>query len=273
MSSSLTKLFKKYMRVEDETKAHAVLSASGSERWLGCPAAPSLSEGKPQVVHPSAQIGVNAHTLLQFILENPKNWQALLADEASIKFRRHIDFVSHQLRNVMIAVNFVYAEMARMEKATGIKPELYIEKKVILKGVGFGRADVILYQPFGLLHVVDYKNGKFGVSPEDNSQGLYYGVAAADEFGWDFSRAAITIIQPNGKGAAIQTWKTTPERLEKAKLMFTRGAARTRSEKPAVIPNHKYCWFCPARVSCPAHVKQRHVKIMSKFDRSANHGD
>ena len=257
------------MKEEDEKTAHAVLSASGSERWLGCPASISLSKGLPNIQHESGQAGTNAHTLFQFILENA-NWENLLSHKSSIEFRRRIDFVSHQLRAVMVGVKYVHAERRKMYKANGQWPQMFTEKKVILKGVGFGRSDVILYQPFGLLHVMDFKNGVYPVSPVDNTQGLYYGCAIADEMGWDFSRAAITIIQPNvSSGEKIKTWYTTPKRLEQAKLMFERGAKLTRLKKPAVVLNHKYCWFCPARMNgCPAHAKQRVSKIAARFERN-----
>ncbi len=266
-SADIKRLLRKYMKAASE-KDHAKLSASGSERWLGCPASISLSEGRKKIAHESAAIGTNAHTLLQFILENLKHWQMILAHPASIEFRRHINYDSHQLLSVMVAVKFVRDEMKRIEKKTGHRPTLYVEKKVHLDGVGFGTSDIILHQPYGLLHVMDFKNGKSKVKAQENTQGLYYGVGAADEIGWDFNEVHISIIQPNAKGWAVNTWKTTPERLEKAKLMLQRGAAATRKPNPAVVPNYKYCYFCPARESvCPAHKKQRQEKIMTRFQR------
>lgn len=257
-------IFARYMKTEDSKTAHAVLSASGSARWLGCPASIQLSKGKPQIEHESAGIGTNAHTLLQFILEN-SNWKHLLFSEASHKFRTHINFSTEQLEAVLVAVRYIVNEQAMMSKRN--QAQLLVEQKLKLDGVGFGTSDVILYQPFGLLHIMDYKNGKYAVDPKDNTQGLYYAVAAADKFGWDFKDVWITIIQPNIPGKAIKTWKTTPERLEKAKLMFERGAALTRKKNPAVVPNHKYCWFCPARPSCPAQMKERESKIIGRFER------
>jgi uncharacterized protein DUF2800 len=268
-STNLKALFAKYMKVEDEKTAHAVLSASGSERWLGCPASISLSKGKPQVVHDSAQVGTNAHTLLQFILENA-NWSGLLMSKEGQSFKEYIGYCPAQLKSVMVAVKFVHAERRKMYRVSSSWPQMYVEQKLKLDGVGFGTTDVMLYQPFGLLHIIDYKNGVYPVSPNDNTQGLYYGVAAADMVGWDFNKVKITIIQPNvPRGETIKTWTTTPKRLEQAKLMFERGALLTRKKNPAIVPNHKYCWFCSARPTCPAHVKVREQKIMSRFERTA----
>jgi hypothetical protein len=270
MSTEMTAkaIFARYIKLAREEKEHSTLSASGSERWLGCPASVRLSKGRPSVEHASAQVGTNAHTLLQFCLEQG-NWYALLKSPAAAAFKKSIGYTTKQLSDVTVAVDYIFGEYASMAHKTGREPELHIEKSVSIEGVGKGTSDVILYQPFGLLHVIDYKNGKYKVSPKDNTQGLYYGVGAADEFGWDFKEIWITIIQPNGSGEPIKTWKTTPDRLERAKLMFQRGAAATKKKDAPAIPNHKHCWFCPARQQgCPAQQKERDAKILSRFQRT-----
>lgn len=261
-------LFSRYMKVKDPKKAHAVLSASGSERWLGCPASVQLSIGQPNVDNEHGIAGTNAHTLLQFILEND-NWRKLLKLPEAKAFKEFIDYSEDQHTAVMLAYDYVLIQKTKIWMATGVVPEMYIEQKVKLDGVGFGTSDVMLYQPFGLLHIMDYKNGKYKVEPENNTQGLYYGVAAADLFGWDYREIWITIIQPNAphKDGPIRTWKTTPERIEKAKLMFTRGAKRTKEANPAIVPNHKYCWFCPARPVCPAQMEVKSKKLIERFTR------
>lgn len=265
--SQIKRLLAKYIK-EAKEKDHAKLSASGSERWLGCPASISLSKGREQIAHESAGKGTNAHTLLEFILKNPKTFEPILNHPASKEFRAHIDYSPEQFSSVMVAATYVWTEVKRMTKAAGgHKPHVWIERKLHLEGVGFGTTDVMLWQPFGELHVIDYKNGKYKVSPVDNTQGLYYGVAAADMVGWDFSTAKVTIVQPNASGDPINTWKTTPERFEKAKIMFQRGAERTRAKNPAIVPNNKYCWFCPARPVCPAQMRQKEKNIMSRFTK------
>lgn len=260
---NLTKLFAKYIKEPEADKAHAELSASGSERWLKCPASVSLSRGIEKTDSQAGITGTNAHMLLQFLLENERPIQ-LLGTSAAKAFKVHIGFSKEQLNSVLVAARYIW----QLQRQTPI-PQLFIEQKMKLDGVGFGTADVILYQPFGLLHIIDFKNGKYKVEPEDNTQGLYYAVAAADKFGWDFSDVWITIIQPNAthKLGPIRTWKTTPERLERAQRMFIIGAARTRMQNPPAIPDHKYCWFCSARPVCPAQMQEKEMKIMSRFSK------
>lgn len=256
------------MRVRDPSKAHAVLSASGSERWLGCPGSVKASHGIVTVDTEWSVKGTHAHTLMQFILENLK-WAWLLAQPEAKKFRDFIEYSAEQHAAVMVAVNYVRAEQARMKQETGHAPILHVEKKVELKGVGFGTADVILYHPFGVLHVMDFKNGRSPVECAENTQGLYYAYAAADLYGWDFSEVWITIIQPNAthKAGPIRTWKTTPHRLVKAGIRFRDGAKLTRKPNAPLVMNAKWCWFCPARETCPEHMKTKERNIMDRFKR------
>lgn len=268
-TKALRKLFKRYMHVKDPDKAHAVLSASGSERWLGCPGSIRMSEGIKGVDTEWSIAGTHAHTLLQFILENFHTHQMMLKSEGANEFKKFIAYSPEQYASVMVAVNYVRSEMARMEKANRVKPTLLIEQKVELRGVGFGTADIILFQPFGVLHVIDYKNGQSAVSAIENTQGLYYAHAAADEYGWDFREVWITIIQPNAshKEGPVRTWKTTIPRLEEAGKRFRIGAIKTRKRDAPLVMDAKWCWFCPARPKCPKQMEIKTKNIMDRFTK------
>lgn len=267
-SREIRLLFKKYMRVKEASTSHAVLSASGSERWLGCPGSVKLSQGIPSVDNAHGIRGTNTHTLIQFILENSE-WLMLLSSDEAQPFKDFIHWDSEMHSVALFAANYVWAEKRRMKKVTGHHPQICVEKKLELEGVGFGTADIILYQPFGLLHVMDYKNGTHVIEPEHNTQGLYYACAAADLFGWNFRELWITIIQPNGASGRgpIRTWKTTPKDLERAGSMLRRGAKATRAPSAPLVTDSKWCWFCPARPICPAQMKGKETKIMQRFTR------
>lgn len=269
-SDVLRKLFKRYIKEHKAEKSHAVLSASGSERWLGCPGSVQLSEGIPPADNEYSIRGTNTHTLLQFQLENPKHKWLLDRKEAE-DFKKHIAFDDDMLKAATFASNFVMSEKWRLEQETGSPAHLSVEEKVELKGVGFGTADIILHQPFGVLHVMDYKNGQKAIDPEENTQGLYYAHAAADHYGWDFDHVKITIIQPNAahKRGPIRTWQTTLERLEEAGKRFRVGAKLTRKKDAPLVVDTKWCWFCPARSICPKQMKEKEGRIMDRFKRGA----
>lgn len=260
------KLFKRYMRVREESKSHAVLSASGSERWLNClGSVRQIALAPPQPENIYAVQGTHAHTLLEFIL---KENEALLEMPEARAFKEFIGYTPEMRKAVDVARGFIASEKLRMYKETDSWPELYVEQKVEVKSVGFGTADVILYQPFGLLHVIDYKNGKGVVEAEDNTQGLYYAYGAAEKLGWDFDRIAITIVQPNAahRLGPIRTWHTTSKRLEEAGFYLRRGAAATKKKNaPLVIGS--WCYFCSAKDICPARRTKAEAKIASRFKR------
>jgi hypothetical protein len=264
----IKRLFARYMKVKEVGSAHATLSASGSERWLGCPGSIRLSEGLPEVNNPASIRGTNTHTLLQFMLEN-STWKYFLFHPDAKAFKAFIGFDEAMLSNAGFAFYYVMGEREKMRARYGIYPQLFSEKKVELEGVGFGTSDIILYHPFGLLHVMDYKNGTYTVNPECNTQGLYYAAAAADLFGWNFESLAITIIQPNGANQSqpVRTWVPTWDDLEEAKADLQRGAKRTREKNAPLVVDSKRCFFCPANRVCPEQMKLREKRILKQFER------
>ena len=265
------KLFAKYIKEKREDD-HAKLSASGSERWLGCPGCINECErqGAKSVDNEASIRGTNTHTLLQVILDNI-DWRRMLATKDGVAFKKLIAWDEEMEKCALMAANWVLAEKARMERKSGSPVQMLVEQKVHLDGVGYGTSDVILYQPFGLLHVIDYKNGKKAVEPENNTQGAYYGHAAADLFNWEFTDLAITIIQPNASNrrGPIRTWKASMDDLEKMGLRLKRGAIATRKPNAPLVKNDAWCFFCPARQRCPLHVERRTEKLLERFKAGA----
>lgn len=258
--------FTKYLKKEDPDKAHAVFSASGADRWLGCPGSIRMSAGIPSVPNRASIRGTHTHTLLQFLLEHPKH-HYLLGAVDSREFRTEIEYDAAMRENAMFAFQTVQKEIDRMTLKYGMRPEIFTEVKVELKGVGFGTSDVILYHPFGELIVIDYKNGMKTVEPENNPQGLYYAVAAADRFGWEFSDLTIMIIQPNAphRDGYVRRWKTDYKTLERWNTKFQNGAVLAKREDAPLVKNDAWCWFCPARQVCPEHQDQRARKLFEKM--------
>ena len=245
----LVRLFKRYMKVPDPEKAHAKLSASGSERWLCCPGSVRLSEGIPGTDNEASIRGTNTHTLLQFILENHQ-WKQWLSFREAVPFKKFIGWDEAMQETAEFAARTVWEMKDQMAKKSGQPVMLLAEQKLELDGVGFGTSNVILYQPFGRLHVIDYKNGVKAVEPEGNTQGLYYGVAAADRYGWNFSYPSISIIQPNARHSRgpVRTWSTSYTELDRAGTRLRLGAKKTENKNAPLNPGG-WCYFCPARPS------------------------
>lgn len=254
--------FDRYLKKHDSQKAHALLSASGSERWLGCPGSANLCKDIPEQRNEYSVRGTHTHTLLQFILENPR-WQMLLFKTLSGgHFLRSIGYDKEMLNAALFAAKYVWGLLEN-----GMT--LYTEQKVELEGVGFGTSDVILHKPFGPLHVIDFKNGTKTVEVVGNTQGLYYAYAAADLFNWEMSKIIITIVQPNAshiKGQ-IRSWEVDYETLIASGIRFRKGAAASRRLDAPLVKNDSWCWWCPARPKCPAHMSVREAKLMELFNQ------
>lgn len=259
-------VFEKYLKKENPDKAHSIFSASGSERWLGCPGSVRLSKGIPSVETKAALRGTHTHTLLQFILEN-EEWRGLLLSPQALKFKNEIQYDQAMRENALFAAEFVWDQGRQMKARYGVPIQMMAEVKVHLEGVGFGTSDVILYHPFGTLHVMDYKNGTKAVEPKGNTQGLYYAHAAADLFGWEFSDLHITIIQPNAPHSEghIRTWKTDHDTLARAGDRFLKGVKEAKKPDAPWVKKDSWCYFCPARIKCPAHTPIRERKAQSLF--------
>jgi hypothetical protein len=256
--------YKKYMRMKDPDKAHALLSASGSERWLNCAASVALSKDAPRSEDSEASIaGTNTHTLLEFLLK--EGFHAPLSEE----FKKFIGYSPPQHLCANIAWRFIIGERKKLHKKYGVKPILLAEQKVELAGVGFGTSDVIMYIPGKVLWVMDYKNGKTKVDPEYNTQGLYYAVAAWKKFKCDFEMVNITIIQPNAASSRgpIRTWSTDVETLREADRRFTKGAKLALSPAGATQfkYDNKWCYFCVAKNQCPEMAERLSGRIKDRF--------
>lgn len=266
----IRKLFARYIKEpEKKEDAHAKLSASGSERWLGCPGSIRMSTGIEEKDNEHSIRGTHTHTLLQFILENYASYALLLSHRESKAFKDHIAFDGAMFANAKMAAEYVMGEKRKLELLSGKPVRLYVEQKVELEDVGFGTADTILYQPFGTLHIMDYKNGRSKVEAEENTQGLYYACAAADLVGWDIARFKFTIIQPNAPHprGSIRTWEASPKRLEQAHIRFKEGARATRRADAPLVADPKWCWFCLARPICPKQMEVKERKVSELFKR------
>jgi hypothetical protein len=118
----------------------------------------------------------------------------------------------------------------------------------------WGTADLIIYEAFGELVVIDFKYGKgIVVEVEWNDQAMFYGLGALQKIGAkDVSKVTIVIVQPRAphpKGP-VRRWTVTPDVL----LQFgeeLRAAADLTADPEAPLLSGEHCRFCPAAVPCP----------------------
>lgn len=232
------------MKKASEPKAHAKLSASGSDRWLNCPGSVALSENAPaQEESEYAKEGTDAHSCLEAILKNHGKKPYSAAQMLRSKFPDSM--VEHAIA--------AYKEIAARipEGAT-----LLCETKVDLTFVGpdmFGTVDAAIVDEFGELHVIDYKYGAgVAVDPDENTQLIYYALGIAHKYAFNFSKVVLTIIQPRAehKNGPIRQWSLEIDELIKWTDRFKNGVKRTQ-EPVAELKTGDWCRWCPAKTICP----------------------
>lgn len=247
------------MEVASEVKAHAKLSASGSERWLNCPGSVALSENAPpQRESGYAKEGTDAHAVLEVILKN--HGKKPYSAARMLKGKYPDAMVEHALR-------------AYKEIEVRIPPGATVltETKVDLTFVGpdmFGTVDCAIVDEFGTLWVIDYKYGAgVPVDPDENTQLIYYALGIAHKYHFNFADVKLVIIQPRAphEKGPIREWNMTIEQLMAWEVKFRQGVERV--EDPcAELTDGDWCRWCPAATICPKLKEQAMETAAIVFD-------
>ncbi len=231
---------------------HAKLSASGSERWINCPASIRLSEGIAPTTSKYAEEGTAAHALAEMCLRKDGDPRSMIGHKVE---------GSEVTEEMADAVN-VYLTAIKDWKTT-LSPitTLAVETKFDLGWLGrpdmSGTNDAMLAEPFGNLVVFDFKYGA-GYPVEvvtergPNPQMMYYALGAAGEMGYE--TVTLVIVQPRAHHddgpvrhhtldiADLMAWGKTV-------LLPAAEATEKPDAKACVGP---WCKFCPALALCPA---------------------
>jgi hypothetical protein len=124
----------------------------------------------------------------------------------------------------------------------------------------WGTADVVICQPFGELHVIDFKYGAgVEVEVDDNEQLMYYGRGAL-ELG-DFTKVVIYVAQPRfvrNNPEKIRSKVYDPKEIVQFGKILRQKAIATEDPK-APLKEGDHCRFCPASPVCP----QLHKRALS----------
>lgn len=224
--------------MEHAERRHSKFSASGAERWTNCPGSVPLSEGIPSKDSKYSIEGTHAHEILEKIVrqEISGDFKALVATIEMVKFAKH------SARHILeVYENTVAAE-------------LMIETRVLLDFIhpeAFGSLDYAVVEPFGTLHILDFKYGKYMVSPKENLQFLFYALAVAHLHHWNFKRVRMWALQPRVRNFQGYTfWEITIDELKKYVKVF-HDAIKRVEENPFEYKEGKWCHFCPAKGICP----------------------
>lgn len=233
---------------------HALLSPSGAERWMTCPASVVLEATMPDEESEFAAEGTFAHAVASHCLTNKLN----ATDIESITFKDKVTPVAREMaEHVQEYLDYVWAR--------GAGQHLLIEQRVDIEWVtgekdAKGTADTIIIADNGeYMHLVDLKYGMgVKVYAQENKQLQLYALGALNQFDMfgDFKKVKLHIHQPRLEHE--DEWETDIVALGAFANEVKQAAARVREAQKSnslegfYMPSKKACKFCKARAICPA---------------------
>lgn len=233
------------------TRKHSKFSASGAERYFECPGSVELSEGLPDKDSKWSLEGTTAHEVLEFVLAAGRKTHVVpsrIAVEFDWKWEGppNREMISH-------AVNT--AEFLFRLHDDNVGSEFLVETRVHLPFIHpemFGTFDSAVVDHFGTLHVFDYKYGAgHAVSPRNNLQMIFYGMALAAKYDWNFKRVRLWIIQPRIKGYDGPIyWEIPTAELKTYVKKFKEAVGRVEAY-PNTFVAGSWCHWCKAKSKCP----------------------
>lgn len=244
-------------------KAHAVFSASGSERWLNCAGSIALSKDMPKAPDtPQALEGTDAHACLEYLLKNHRKLDAALKG-AMKKWSE--EMISHALS----AVRIILEILSKAGPGAILECETKVDSSSFTMEGQFGTVDAAVVDEFGRLTVIDYKYGTYPVDPagqdgKGNSQLVYYALGISAKYDHNFEDVELIVIQPRSfeaeeSGQIAKSFVMSMDELLAWGDRFYSAVGKCQSaevhalrgEIETFLNSGKWCKFCPAAPICP----------------------
>lgn len=250
--------------------AHAVLSASGSKKWLTCTPSARLEQQFPDERSAFAAEGTFMHTLFELRV----NLYLARLTEADylqqMAQHRANPFFSTELDEAVDTAVEVACHAIEEVFATCPDARVLVEQRADFSRwvpQGFGTADLVIVGD-DLLWVMDLKGGK-GVMVDalDNSQLRLYAIGTLSrwEHLYDIKRVRSSILQPR-----LDNWSTEELGVEEL-LRWADDFVKPRATLAwdglgeFVAGSHCHAGFCRARFTCSARAEANLAVARSEF--------
>lgn len=249
-------------------RAHALLSASGSERWINCPASPRLEEHFPEETSVYADEGTLAHELAEIMLKVDLKLMTMAEYKKELEvLKAHPLYNDSLLDPIMEYVNYVkqqYQEAKRIDP----KATILIEQKFDLTKYvadGFGTSDCAILAA-GKLEVIDLKFGAGKmVSAKDNTQLKYYALGVLEQLTKsDGYYVTMTIVQPRMNNISSDGMPSAVLRKWGNEVLKPKAIEAYSGDGPQVPGD--WCQFCKARPRCKALHDMAMQQVKRDFD-------
>ena len=246
---------------DHKSRAHALLSASSSHRWMHCPMSATAEAAEPDQDSQFAQEGTLAHEIAEAIARDP---QAVVDADGVTK--------------EMMECGRAYADYIR-EHDHG-SAEVLLEQRLDFSPwvpEGFGTGDCLILED-GHLTIIDYKYGVgVPVSAVNNDQMRCYALGALNDYGslYDIEAVTMCIFQPRIDN--ISEWEQTTEELMAWAENELKPAAKKAFTGTGGYCAGTWCKFCKHAGKCreltkactktvELYGKKRKVEILAPFE-------
>lgn len=218
--------------VDHNTRAHALLSASSSARWLACPPSAVAAEAYPAQDTEYTREGTRAHEIAELVARGEQ--------------------VPDDTDKEMLACAEEYRDY--VDQLCGPYAAVLLEQRVDLSPWvpdGFGSTDCVIIQG-DTMDVIDYKYGKgVAVSAVNNSQMKLYGLGAINEYGdiGEIRTVRLHIFQPRLNN--ISVFELTADDLLSWAADVVKPIAAEAYAGKGDYHAGDHCRFCPHAGRCP----------------------
>lgn len=238
---------------------HAVLSASGSHRWLNCTPSARLELEFENTGSEAAREGTAAHALCEHKLKRALHMRS----------RRPVsDYDSDEMEEYTDAyVDFVM-EQYEAAKQVCEDPVILIEQRLDFSCYvpdGFGTGDCLIISD-DRLHIIDFKYGMgVLVEAEDNPQMKLYALGALAVYDalYDIREVSMTIFQPRREN--VSTWTIPVEDLKAWAENELKPRAKMAYDGEGEYFPGEWCTFCRAAVRCRTRAEEKLKLAQTEF--------
>lgn len=256
------------MQTPHKDRLHAVLSASGAERWINCPPSARLEAEQPDRKSRAADEGTLAHELGELMIRQKTGSIEASFYKARVKEIQKNELYHPEMWEYIESYSDFVIEQFNEANVNG-GATLLLEQKLDLTAFipeGFGTGDVIIISN-GKLRIIDLKYGKgVPVSAVKNSQMRVYGLGALHYWDMLYSihTVEMTIVQPRLDD--ITTDVMSAEALNEWSETVLKPAASLAFKGEGEFSPGKHCQFCRIRSVCKANYDEQ-MKILKTEHR------
>ena len=239
--------------INHSERAHAVLSASGADKWLNCPPSARLEESYPDISSPYAKEGTLAHEIAEF---KTRNYFIETLPKRTFTSKLNKFKKDELYQNEMDEYTESYLEYIKeVAMKYPSKPYIALEKKIDFSKYvpdGYGTCDCILIHGNDM-HIIDFKYGKgVPVSAENNSQLMLYALGALEAYSmlYQIETVHLSIFQPRLDN--ISCFEISAANLLSWAIEEVEPKAKLAYDGIGDFNAGEHCRFCKAQAQCRA---------------------